>query len=432
MSRKYQKSLELLERAKQVTPLGAQTYSKSYRYFCEGDAPSFLERGEGCYVWDIDGNKYIDFMCALGPITVGYNDPRVNKAVIDQLSKGIAFSLSTKIEIELAEKITEIIPCAEMVRFVKNGADATSSAVRLARAYTGKDMIAVCGYHGMQDWYIGSTVNNKGVPKAVCELTKTFEYNNLASLQNLFQQYPKQIAAVILEPIQDNGPAVSFLQSLKDLVHDNEAVLIFDEVVSGFRYALGGASELYHVVPDLAGFGKGMGNGLPISAVAGRREIMKLIAEGVFISTTFGGETLSIAGALETIKILKMSGTYEHIWKLGDRMVTGLKKLVSEHQLVGVVHVSGLAPHAGVAFDGVGSLNYLDITSIYQQKMIEKGILTTGINNINLSHGEQEIDGFLEAAAEGFADIRKAINQDSLQGILFGGKVNPIFKRNNK
>ncbi len=430
MSSKYQNSLELLKKAKQVTPLGAQTYSKSYRYFCEGDAPSFLEKGEGCYVWDIDGNKYIDFMCALGPVTVGYNNLRVNEAVIKQLSKGISFSLSTKIEIELAEKITKIIPCAEMVRFVKNGSDATSAAVRLARAFTGRDIIAVSGYHGMQDWYIGSTVNNKGVPKPVCDLTKTFEYNNLDSLNILFKQYPGQIAGVILEPIQSDGPKENYLSDLKKLVHENGALLIFDEVVSGFRYALGGASELYKVIPDLAAFGKGMGNGLPISAVAGKKDIMDLISEGIFISTTFGGECLSIAGSLAAISILEQPGVYEHIWKLGDLMLQGLEGLINKFQLNQVLHLSGLAPHSGVIFDGIGSLDYLDINSIYQQKMIEKGILTIGINNINLSHTEKEISLYLEAAEQAMEDIKKAISQDSVKGILRGGKLNPVFKRN--
>ena len=184
--KKYDRSNEMLARAKKVTPLGAQTYSKSYRYYCEGNAPTFIDKGEGCYVYDVDGNKFIDFVCALGAITVGYNDERVNQAVTEQLNKGIIFSQQTEAELLLAEKITEIIPCAEMVRFVKNGSDATTAAIRLARAYTNRDIVVVSGYHGMHDWYIGSTVNNKGVPRDVCELTKSFEYNNIGSLEDLF------------------------------------------------------------------------------------------------------------------------------------------------------------------------------------------------------------------------------------------------------
>lgn len=426
----YAKSNAMLERAKNVTPLGAQTYSKSYRYYCEGNAPAFIERGEGCYVYDVDGNKFIDFVCALGPITIGYNNKRINEAVIQQLNKGIIFSQQTEAELLLAEKIIEIIPCAEMVRFVKNGSDATTAAIRLARAYTDRELVAVSGYHGMHDWYIGSTVNNRGIPKAVCGLTKSFEYNNISSLRELFENFPNQIAAVILEPIQGDGPKEGYLNELKILAEKNGSVLIFDEVVSGFRYALGGASELYDVKPDLVAFGKGMGNGLPISAVAGKSDILKLIEKGVFISTTFGGEALSLAGALETISILEEENSYKHIWELGDMMLVGLRDLVKEHYLEDVIKVSGLAPHCGVSFKGIGSLSYLDVNSVYSNVMTENGILTVGINNISLSHTKEDIEVFLEAADKSMKTIKNVIDEDSLEGIVTGGKIDPVFKRN--
>ena len=426
----YKKSDELLKRAIEVTPLGAQTYSKSYRYYCQGDSPSFIERGEGCYLYDVDGNKFIDFVCALGPITIGYNVEEINDAVKNQLEKGIAFSLQAEAEVELAEKIIEIIPCAEMVRFIKNGGDATTAAIRLARAYTNRDLVALSGYHGMHDWSIGSTENNKGIPKEISNLTKTFEYNDIESLEELFKTYPNEIAAVILEPIQANGPKDDFLQKVKKLTHENGAILIFDEVVSGFRYALGGASEYYDIVPDMAAFGKGMGNGLPISAIAGKKEIMKQIEEGIFVSTTFGGEALSMAGSLAALKILEKPGVYEHIWKLGSILKEGLEDLIKKYELGDVILVSGLPPHCGVEFEDVGSLDYLDINSIYSQAMIHNGIITVGINNINLSHTEKEIDAYLSAAEEAMVDIKKAIEQDSTEGILIGKKVDPVFKRN--
>lgn len=430
MMLKYEKSNELLKRAIEVTPLGAQTYSKSYRYYCQGDSPAFIDRGEGCYLYDVDGNKFIDFVCALGPITIGYNNKQINDAVKNQLDKGISFSLQAEVEVELAEKIIEIIPCAEMVRFVKNGGDATTAAIRLARAYTGRDLVALSGYHGMHDWSIGSTENNKGIPEDISNLTKTFEYNDIESLEELFKQHPGEIAAVILEPIQANGPKDDFLQKVKNLTHGNGAILIFDEVVSGFRYALGGASELYDVVPDMAAFGKGMGNGLPISAVAGKKEIMKQIEEGIFVSTTFGGEALSMAGSIAALEILENPGVYEHIWDLGTLLKEGLEKLIDQHELNDVILVSGLPPHCGVEFEDVGSLDYLDINSIYSQAMIHNGIITVGINNINLSHTEEEINAYLKAAEEGMINIKKAIEQDSTEGILIGKKVNPVFKRN--
>ena len=431
MAKQYAKSQELLKRARKVTPLGSQTYSKSVRYFCEGAAPAFLDRGQGSHVWDVDGNEFVDFMCALGPVTVGYNDPQVNAAVMAQLQKGISFSMATELEVELAEALTRIVPCAEMVRFVKNGSDATSSAIRLARAFTGRDLVAVCGYHGMQDWYIGSTTNRRGIPADVCALTKTFAYNDPASLQNLLAAYPDQFAAVILEPIQADGPQDGYLAAVKDMTQAAGILLIFDEVVSGFRYALGGASELYKVTPDMAAFGKGMGNGLPISAVAGRADVMELIGtQGVFISTTFGGETLSMAGSMATLAILAQPGIYPRIWALGERMLSGVRAAIAKHGVGEVVKVSGLAPHGGVGFDGKGSLDYLDIMSVYQQRMVEQGILTTGINNISVAHSEADIDQFVAAADAAFADVRRTLDADSLDGILLACKVNPIFKRN--
>ena len=426
----YKKSDELLKRAIKVTPLGAQTYSKSYRYYCQGDSPSFIEKGDGCYLFDVDGNKFIDFVCALGPITIGYNNKEINDAIKKQLEKGISFSLQAEVEVELAEKIIEIIPCAEMVRFVKNGGDATTAAIRLSRAFTGRDMVALSGYHGMHDWSIGSTENNQGIPAEISNLTKTFEYNNINSLKELFDEYPNQIAAVILEPIQANGPKGDFLQKVKELAHENGAILIFDEVVSGFRYALGGASELCDIVPDMAAFGKGMGNGLPISAVAGKKEIMELIEEGVFVSTTFGGEALSMAGSLAALEILEKPGVYDYIWNLGTILKEGLEDLIKKYELEDVILVSGLPPHCGVEFEDVGNLDYLDINSIFSQTMIHNGIITVGINNINLSHTEEEINKYLVAAEEAMVNIRKAIEQNSTEGILIGKKVDPVFKRN--
>lgn len=426
---KYKNSVELLKKARELTPLGAQTYSRSFRYYGEGYGPSFIDRGKGCRVWDIDGNEYIDFVCALGPITIGYNDERVNEAIIKQLEKGIIFSQPSPISIELAEKLVEIIPCAEMVRFVKNGSDATEAAVRLARAYTGKDIIVVCGYHGMHDWYIGSTANHRGIPEQIRQLTKNVDYNNIEALEQLFSEYKGKIAGIILEPIQGNGPDEGYLQKLREITQKNGVVLIFDEVVSGFRYALGGASELYNVAPDLIAFGKGMANGMPISAVAGKKEIVDLISEGVFVSTTFGDETLSMAAALKTIEVLKSEDAFKKSWTLGNYLIKGLQKLVKKNSLNEVLVISGLGPHCGLIYNGIGDLSYLDINSIFNQEMIQNGVLSLGINNLNLSHSKDEIDAYLTAADIGMRSIIKAIENNSIQHILKGRKLEPIFRR---
>ena len=431
--RRFDKSNALIERELKVAPLAAQTFSKSYRYFIPGSAPMYIERGEGARLYDVDGNEYLDFICSLGPITLGYNYPRVNEAVIEQLNKGIIFPTQAPVECELAEKLVEVIPCAEMVKFVKNGSDATTAAIRLARAYTGRERIAMCGYHGMHDWSIGASQNNKGVPKAVCELTKTFKYNDLSSLEALLEANPGEYAAVIMEPIQSKGTTKEYLQAVIDLAHKHGALAIFDEVVSGFRYAIGGASEYYGVIPDMASYGKGCANGMPLSFVAGKKEIISLIEQGVFISMTFGGDAISLAGALATVKEMQTKDVMGHAWRLGGIMLSGLEELVKKHGIEKAVSVIGLAPHCGLAFDDIGSLNYLDIHSIYTSTMLENGILCQAVNNISFSHTEEDINKYLDAADLAFARIKEAIDKDSVDGILPDGvRVNPVFKRNIK
>ena len=301
---RYKSSRQMLERALKTIPLGSQTFSKSKTAYPEGVSPHFIKRGDGSHVWDVDGNEYIDFVNGLASITLGYNDPDVTEAVKAQLEEGTIFSLPHEIEIKVAEKIIEMVPCAEMVRFGKNGSDATAGTIRLTRAYTKRDHVAVCGYHGWQDWYIGSTSRNLGVPSSVRDLTHSFTYNDLDSIEQLFKKYSDQVAAVIIEPMNSTEPNNGFLEGVKGLTQKNGALLIFDETITGFRYANGGAQEYFGVIPDLAIFGKGMANGYPVSVVTGRAEIMKLMEE-VFFSFTFGGETLSLAAALTTMTKLQ-------------------------------------------------------------------------------------------------------------------------------
>ncbi len=431
--RTFDKSNALIEREKKVTPLAAQTFSKSYRYFMPGAAPMFIERGEGTRLYDVDGNEYIDFIGALGPITLGYNYKRVNDAVIEQLNKGIIFSTQAPVECGLAEKLVEVIPCAEMVKFVKNGGDATTAAIRIARAYTGRDRVAKCGYHGMHDWSIGASENYKGVPQAVRDLTHNFKYNDIDSLESVLSSHPGEFAAVIMEPIQSNGPTKEYLQAVVDTAHKHGAIAIFDEVVSGFRYAIGGASELYGVTPDMASYGKGCANGMPISFVAGKRELISMIEKGVFISMTFGGDAISLAGALATVCEMQEKDVMGHVWKIGNILLEGFNALVEKHNVGNVVSVVGLAPHAGVAFEGTGSLNYLDIHSVFNKVMLENGILFYAFYNLSLSHTEEDAKKLLDAVDLAFAEIRKAIDNDSLDGILpDGARVDPVFKRNIK
>lgn len=429
--KKYSKSNSLLKEAKQLIPVASQTYSKSYKYYVEGAAPAFLEKGKDAYVWDVDGNRYTDFVMGLGAVTVGYCDKRINSSVIEQLKKGASFSQPTALEIELAKKMVSLIPCAEMVKFLKNGSDATSAAVRLARAYTGREIIACCGYHGWQDWYIGSTENDRGVPLAAKNLIKAFEYNNIKSLENIFSKNKGNVAAVILEPVQLDFPKDNFLNKVKELAHKNKALLIFDEVVTGFRISVKGAQDYFGVIPDLAAFGKGMGNGFSISALVGRKDVMRLIEERAFISTTFGGEAVSLAGALATINILQKDINLKHFWNLGEYFIDSANKLIRKENLQKVAKVSGLAPHCGIVFNNFGNFNSLELLSVFQQRMIREGFLTIGINNFCLSHTKINIDNFMKAALFGFEDINKVLINNTVEGVLFGQLIRPVFARNN-
>ncbi len=427
---KYKRSNSLLLKAKGLIPTASQTYSKSYKYFVEGASPVFIERGKGVYVWDVDGNRYTDFILGLGAITVGYSDKRIESVVSRQLKKGVSFSLPTTLEIFLAEKLNKLIPCAEMVKFMKNGSDATAAAVRLARAYNGCDIIACCGYHGWQDWYIGCTENNKGVPYAVRKLVRPFEYNNIKSLEDIFRKNKNKVAGVILEPVQLELPQDNFLKKVQEITHRNGALLIFDEVVTGFRISLSGAQGYFGVIPDLAAFGKGMANGFAISALVGRAKIMRLIERGAFISTTFGGETISLVAALATINILQKSNGPRHFWKIGKYFTDSANALIREKNLEGIARVSGVAPHCGIIFNNFGNFKNLDLASVFQQKIIQEGFLSVGINNFCLAHTKDDIDKFMQAASQAFEDVKKVIKKGTLKGFLSGKLIRPIFTRN--
>ena len=255
---------------------------------------------------------------ALLPNVLGYSDPDVDLAIRRQLTRGISFSLPTTLETELAERLVKHIPCADMVRFGKNGTDATSAAVRLARAATKRDRLILLGYHGWQDWYIGVTTRNLGVPASVSALSHLAPYGDLQAIEDLFAKHPGEFAAVMLEPMNTVEPAPGYLKGLKELVHRHGALLIFDEIITGFRWAIGGAQARYGVTPDLACFGKAMGNGMPISAVVGRADIMRLM-EDIFYSGTFGGETLSLAAAIATIDKIEREAVIDRLWATGRR-----------------------------------------------------------------------------------------------------------------
>jgi glutamate-1-semialdehyde 2,1-aminomutase/spore coat polysaccharide biosynthesis protein SpsF len=393
-----------------------------------GASPLFLAKGQGCRVTDLDGNRYIDYVLGLLPAILGYRDPDVDAAVEAQLDMGIIFSLPHPKEAELAEELVRLIPCAEMVRFGKNGSDATSGAVRLARAYTDRDVIACCGYHGWQDWYIGTTTRNKGVPPAVRELTVPFEYNDIKSLERIFAKHRGRVAGVIMEPVGVVDPQPGFLQGVADLTRAEGALLIYDEVLSGFRFALGGAQEYYGVVPDIAAFGKAMANGYPISAVVGRRQFMELFDE-VFFSFTYGGDTVALAATVATIEEMRKHNVIGHIWAQGQKLKDGFNVLADEFGLRGRAECVGLAPRSVMTFKDDTAAGGLLLKSLFQQECVRRGVLFSGGMNLCYRHSDADVEHTLRVYRAAFAVLAEAIKNGDVARRLEGEPVKPVFRQ---
>lgn len=427
MPRSLRKSEGYWARAKKIIPAGTQTLSKGPTQFVDGIAPKYLLKGMGSHVWDVDGNEYIDYGMAIKPIILGYSYPRVNEAITKQLKDGTTFTLMHPLEVELAELLIKIIPCAEMVRFGKNGSDVTSGAVRLARAYTGRDKIACCGYHGWQDWYIATTDKNKGIPNAVKDLTLKFRYNNIESLKKIFDENHDQIAAVIMEPTLVEAPKDNFLQKVKDVAHKNNALLIFDEVVTGFRWSLGGAQEYFKVTPDLAAFGKAMANGMPVSAIVGKADVMEKLNE-VFFSFTFGGECLSLAAAIATINEITEKNVIEFIWKQGKKIKDGYNKIAEEHGMESYTKCIGYDPASQVEYKDQQGTESLEMKSLFQQEAIERGVLYTSYHSICFSHSDEDLTKTLEVYNEAMQVFKKAIKENAVSKYLKGPPVQPVFR----
>lgn len=427
MSERYHNSELLLERALKSIPLGTQTFSKSKTHYPYGVSPYFIKKGKGSHVWDVDDNEYIDFINGLASVTLGYNDPDVNAAVLEQLNNGVTFSLPHPLEFIAAEKIIKMVPCAEMVRFGKNGSDATAGAIRLARAYTHRDHVAVCGYHGWQDWYIGSTARNLGVPESTRRLTHTFTYNDIESLRVVFKQWPEQVAAVIMEPMNSAEPKNDFLLMVEELTHHKGALLIFDETITGFRYANGGAQEFFGITPDLATFGKGMSNGYPLSAVAGRADIMQLMEE-VFFSFTFGGETLSLAAANATMTKLQQEPVLETMKNQGLKVIQGVEKLLAENGLQDVISITGHPSWTFLNFGDIPPYTLWDLKTLFLQEMFSRGVLILGTHNMNYCHSDEDIAILLNAYGEVLAIIREVIDDKTLDKLLRCKPLEPLFR----
>ncbi|MEW6055167.1 MAG: aminotransferase class III-fold pyridoxal phosphate-dependent enzyme [Bdellovibrionota bacterium] len=424
---RYQKSNVLLEQTLKTIPLGSQTFSKSKTQYPKGVSPYFIERARGSRVWDVDGNEYVDFVNGLCAVNLGYGDPDVTKAVKEQLEDGVIFSLPHPIEGQVAEKMVEMIPCAEMVRFGKNGSDATSGAIRLARAYTRRDHVAVCGYHGWQDWYIGSTARNLGVPQATRDLTHAFTYNDLESLKKVFSDYPDQVAAVIMEPVNAQEPKAGFLNELQELTKQNGALLIFDETITGFRFDNGGAQATYKVTPDLATFGKGMANGYPVSAIVGKADVMRLMEE-IFFSFTFGGETLSLAAALATMTKLQARPVVQAMYEQGKKVIAGVERLIEQFEMSDMLSITGNPTWSFLNFKEIAPYTQWQIKTLFLQEVFARGILLLGTHNMSYSHNDGDIEKLLATYKEVFPVLRSAVREKGLERLLFTQPLEPLFK----
>ena len=425
--RSYATSQTMLERAEKTIPLGSQTFSKSHIQYPTGAAPLFLTHGEGGRVWDVDGNEYVDMVGGLLPNLLGYRDPDVDAAVRRQLDKGISFSLATPLETELSEKLCRLIPCAEMVRFGKNGTDATSAAIRLSRAFTGRERILMCGYHGWQDWYIGATTRNRGVPAAVSALSHMIPYNDLTAVEEMFARHKDEIAAIILEPAGANTPQDGYLQGMKEIAHRNGAVLVFDEVVTGFRWGLGGAQEKYGVTPDLAAIGKAMGNGMPIAAIVGRAEIMHEMEE-IFFSSTFGGEALSLAAALAVIDKMEREPVADRLWATGGLLMDETRKRIAAAGLSDNIGLVGSAPWSVLTYKDHATAPAAAIKTLFLREAISCGVLVNASHNICYAHSEGDLAKVMGAYEYALGEVQAALDAGNLLERIGNQIIQPVFQ----
>lgn len=427
MSGRYARSLELLERARQSIPLGAQTFSKSPTQYPEGAAPHFADRARGARLWDVDGNEYVDLVNGLAAVLLGYGDPDVDAAVREQLERGVTFTLSHPLEVEVAELVRAAVPGAERVRFAKNGSDATAGAVRAARAHTGRERVAVCGYHGWQDWYIGSTARADGVPGAVRALTHTFPFGDLDALARVLDAHRGEFALVMLEPMNATFPPDGWLAGVAELARAHGALLAFDETVTGFRLARGGAQELFGVVPDLATYGKGLANGLPLACLTGRAEPMAQL-ERVFFSTTFGGETLSLAAARAVLRKLEREPVLETIHARGEALAERARLAIER---AGAEELAGLSGHPAWTFlqlrEAPGTPAPV-LRTLFLQEVLARGVLTLGTHNVSFALSEDDVERVGAAYDEVFAVLADAVRRGDARERLRCAVLEPLFR----
>lgn len=433
----FETSARMQERAHALVPGGAHTYAK-------GDdqypvlAPGFLTRGSGCHVWDVDANEFIEYGMGLRAVTLGHGYQPVVDAAYKQMLIGSNFTRPATVELECAEEFLSLIEGADMVKFAKDGSDATSGAVRLARAYTGRDLIARCvdqPFFSVDDWFIGNTAMSAGIPKAIQALTLQFRYNDIDSLESLFAQNPGKIACVILEAATAVEPESGFLHSVQDLCRKEGAIFVVDEMITGFRWHIGGAQKVYGIQPDLSTFGKAMGNGFSVSALAGRKELMELGGlhhgkERVFLlSTTHGAENHALAAAIRTMQIYRDERVVERLYSQGERLQAGINRAIASLDLVGYFEVLGRPSNLIYATRDQSQQPSQAFRALFLQETIRRGLLMPSLV-VSFSHTDADIDRTIDAVGEALRVYRQAL-ENGVEKYLVGRPVKPVFRKFN-
>lgn len=433
----FAESAKLRERGHALIPGGSHTYSKGDDQFPE-DAPTYLVRGKGCHVWDADGNEFIEYGMGLRAVTLGHAYEPVVKAAHEQMLLGSNFTRPARIELEAAEDLLGVLEWADMVKFAKNGSDVTTAAVKLARAYTKRDMVAICADHpffSTDDWFIAKTEMNAGIPTAIQDLTVSFRYNDVASVEQLFASHPGGIACLVMEPATTEEPRDGFLHKVKDLCEADGAVFILDEMITGFRWHIRGAQASYGITPHLSTFGKALGNGFAVSALAGCRELMELGGlehqqERVFLlSTTHGAETHALAAAQATLRVYQQSNVVEYLYRQGERLRRGIEHAIDVHRLAGRFELMGRPCNLVYGTKDENGQRSQAFRTLFLEQLIRRGIIAPSLV-VSFSHSDEDIDRTIEAVDDALLVYRKALDE-GIGKYLSGRPVKPVNRRSN-
>jgi glutamate-1-semialdehyde 2,1-aminomutase len=421
------KSSSLKERARKVVPHLTGTFSRAAGAFVEGVYPVYAKSGNGSHFFDVDGNEYIDYGMSLGPITLGHNYEPMNQAIINQLKEGVLFSLPHPIEVELSEKISQIIPHTDMVKFEKTGSNAVTGAVRAARAHTNCEKIAYCGSGGVwHDWQAAMVSRDNGVPRFNSELIKIFDYNDIEGLEQIFEDNKEEIASIVLEPAIYEQPKNEFLKKVRKLCDDNNSLLILDEIVTGFRFDLGGGQKFFDIKGDLVCFGKGMGNGLPISAITGPSEYMKTF-DKLWVSSTNNSENISLAGTYAVINEMEQKKTIPHCWSTGKKLLEGWNKIVTKYNVDAKMYGYPIRMHLQ-CFDS-NKQKSLEMQSLLLQEMLKQGIFMSvlGASFISYSHSESDIEKTLSSLENTCEFLTKKVKNENYAEFIEGNLPKTIW-----